>query len=172
MVSNSVVMGALKVTTRPRDWTAEEIDRYGKPPPAYLAPNLHPTLGEDVPSLNGWPWKNRYVEPEGRLLGLEYHIGEWDKKKRIGSLVPIFSQDQPPSSYRARTRPSGLRCCRPRVNFDHKDGTVFGIRLLFRRLKSDAEASMPPTPMPASGSAPLPLARPRCSATTAAASWA
>ena len=81
LVSNSTVMGEIKVTTRARDWTPEEIDRYGKLPPAYRSPNLHPpTLGEDVPSLNGWPWKNRYVEPEGRLLALEYHIVKWDKE--------------------------------------------------------------------------------------------
>jgi hypothetical protein len=137
MVSNSAVMGVMKVTTIARDWTPEEIGNYGKPPPAYLAPNYHPaTLGEDVPALNGWPWKNRFVEPEGRLLGLEYSMGEWAKQKRIGSLVPIFSQDQPPSRpMRDLARP-GYAVAGAEVNFD-KDNVVFGIRLLYRRVKTD-----------------------------------
>src|SRR5205085_46718 len=80
-VSNSVVYGEMKVTTQPRDWTPEEIDRYGKPPPNYMSPNVHPTVGEDVPPLFGGGL--RYVEPEGRLLGLDYHLGEWDKEKAV-----------------------------------------------------------------------------------------
>lgn len=137
MVSNSAVMGVMKVTSRARDWTAEEIDRYGKPPPAYRSPNLQPaTLGDDVPALNGWPWKNRYVEPEGRLLGLEYNLGEWAKVKRIGGLVPVFSHDQPPSLPSRELARPGYAVAGAEVNFD-KDGIVFGIRLLFRRVKTD-----------------------------------
>src|SRR5262249_6137157 len=49
MVSNSVVLGEMKMTTRARDWTPEEIERYSKPPPNYTSPNVHPTVGEDVP---------------------------------------------------------------------------------------------------------------------------
>lgn len=136
MVSNSVVMGVMKVTTVARDWTPDEIDRYGKPPPAYLAPNLHPTLGEDVPPLNGWPWKNRYVEPDGRLLGLDYGLGEWAKQKRIGGLTPIFSQDQERSGASRELARPGYAVAGAEVNFD-KDNTVFGIRLLYRRVKTD-----------------------------------
>lgn len=136
MVSNSAVMGEMKVTTRARDWTPDEIDNYGKAPPAYLSPNLHATLGEDVPPHNGWGIKHRYVEPEGRLLGLEYHIGAWAGQKRIGSLVPIFSHDQPSSRpLRELARP-GYAVAGAEVNFD-KDNYVFGIRLMFRRVKSD-----------------------------------
>jgi hypothetical protein len=130
-------MGVMKVTSQARDWTAEELDRYGKPPPAFRSPNLQPaTLGEDVPSLNGWPWKNRYVEPEGRLLGLEYHMGQWANQPRIGSLVPIFSQDQPPSKPAREIARPGYAVAGAEVNYD-KAGTVFGIRLLFRRIKSN-----------------------------------
>jgi hypothetical protein len=137
MVSNSAVMGVMKVTSRARDWTAEEIDRYGNPPPAYRSPNLQPaTLGADVPALNGWPWKNRYVEPEGRLLGLEYNLGEWAKVKRIGGLVPVFRHDQPPSLPSRELARPGYAVAGAEVNFD-KDGIVFGIRLLFRRVKTD-----------------------------------
>ena len=97
---------------------------------------MHPMVGEDVPSLNGWPWKNRFVEPEGRLLGLEYGMGEWDKKKRIGSLAPIFSLDQPASGPTRELARPGYAVAGAEVNFD-KEGYVFGIRLLFRRVKSD-----------------------------------
>jgi hypothetical protein len=137
IVSNSAVMGAMKVTSCARDWTAEEIDRFGKSPPAYLTPNLvQATVGEDVPSLNGWLFKNRFVEPEGRLLGLDYHIGEWANQKRIGSLVPIFSMDQAPlRPVRELARP-GYAVAGAEVNVD-KDGYIFGIRLQFRRIKSD-----------------------------------
>src|SRR5207248_71547 len=41
MVSNAVVMGKMKTTTRPRDWAPEEIARYTKPPLAYKNPNAH-----------------------------------------------------------------------------------------------------------------------------------
>src|ERR1019366_769960 len=51
MVSNAVVMGKMKTTPRPRDWTPEEIARYTKPPLAYKNPNAHPEIGEDVPAL-------------------------------------------------------------------------------------------------------------------------
>jgi hypothetical protein len=135
MVSNSVVMGALKVTTRARDWTPGEIDNYRKGPLAYLTPNLHPTLGEDVPSLNSG--QTRFVDPEGRLLGLDYFVAQFVNQKRIWRLAPIFSYDQPqtPNTARELARP-GYAVAGTEVNVD-KDGAVFGIRLLYRRLKSD-----------------------------------
>jgi rubredoxin len=109
MVSNAVVMGEMKVTTRPRDWTAEEIALYSKPPPNYTTPNVPPTIGEDVPSLPAGGLKLRHVEPDGRLLGLDYHLGEWDKEKCVGGLVPIFRIDQPALEAVAGGGPSGLR---------------------------------------------------------------
>src|SRR5262249_44852171 len=83
MVSNSIVMGTMKTTTHPRDWTAEEIARYTKPPPSYRDPNAHPKLGEDVPTLPDAGGKFRFVDPDGRLLGLDYSMGEWEKKKTV-----------------------------------------------------------------------------------------
>jgi hypothetical protein len=136
MVSNSVTLGAMKLTTRPRDWTAEEKDRYGKPPPAYLAPNEHPTVGEDVPPLTEWAWKARFVDPDGRLLGLEYHLGEWNKEKRIGGLVPVFSLDQPSSKPTREVARAGYAVAGAEMNAT-KEGYVYGIRLLFRRVKPD-----------------------------------
>jgi hypothetical protein len=88
MVSNTLVLGKMKTSTRPRDWTAEEIKRYGGPPPAYKDPNAHPTVGVDVPLLPAPTSVDadtgavqvggvgiqqfRYVDPDGRLLGLDY----------------------------------------------------------------------------------------------------
>lgn len=136
MVSNSVTLGAMKQTTSARDWTPEEKDIYGKPPPGYLAPNEYPTVGEDVPPLNGWSWKARFVEPDGRLLGLEYHMGEWNKEKRIGGLVPVFSLDQPPSKPMREVARAGYAVAGTEVNFN-KDGYVYGIRPMYRRVKPD-----------------------------------
>lgn len=135
MVSNSVVMGQMKVMTRARDWTAEEIDRYGKPPPNWTTPNTHPNVGEDVPPLDGPAvFHRRFVEPEGRLLGLDYHLGEWNKEKCIGGLVPIFSTDQPTSlTSRVIARP-GYAVAGAEV---HTGKEVYAIRLLFRRIKPD-----------------------------------
>ncbi len=134
MVSNSVVMGEMKVTTRPRDWTPEEIAIYSKPPPNYTTPNVHPTVGEDVPSLPAGGGKFRFVEPDGRLLGLDYHLGEWDKEKCVGGLVPIFSLDQPPSKLSRVVARPGYAVAGAEV---HSGKLVYAIRLLFRRVKPD-----------------------------------
>jgi predicted Zn finger-like uncharacterized protein len=135
MVSNSLVMGEMKITTRARNWTPEEIDIYGKPPPNYTTPNVHPTVGEDVPPLSGMGVTMRYVEPNGQLLGLDYRMGEWEKEKCVGGLVPIFSADQPPApvSSRAIARP-GYAVAGAEV---HTGKYVDAIRLLFRRVKAD-----------------------------------
>jgi hypothetical protein len=97
MVSNAVVMGKMKTTTRARDWTPEEIVRYTKAPLAYKNPNAHPTVGEDVPPLPNAaglvPF--RYVDPDGRLLGLDYHVGDWEKRKTVWRLAPVYSAGQP-----------------------------------------------------------------------------
>lgn len=134
MVSNTVVMGQMKVTTRARDWTPEEIERYGKPPPNYMTTNVHPNVGEDVPPLAAGGFKNRFVEPDGRLLGLEYNLSEWNKEKCVGGLVPIFSADQPPSlRSRVLARP-GYAVAGAEV---HTGKLVYAIRLLFRHVKPD-----------------------------------
>jgi hypothetical protein len=134
MVSNSVVLGEMKVTTRARDWTPEEIERYSKPPPNYTSPNVHPNVGEDVPPLAEGGGKFRFVEPDGRLLGLEYHLGEWQGEKCVGGLVPIFSADQPSSKpSRVMARP-GYAVAGAEV---HGGKLVYAIRLLFRRVKPD-----------------------------------
>jgi hypothetical protein len=134
LVSNSAVLGQMKVTTRARDWTAEEIERYSKPPPNFTTPNVHLTIGEDVPALPAAGGKFRFVEPDGRLLGLEYHLGEWNKEKCVGGLVPIFSADQPPSKpSRVVARP-GYAVAGAEV---HSGKLTYAIRLLFRRVKAD-----------------------------------
>ena len=95
MVSNSIVMGKMKGITRPRDWTPEEIARYTKPPMAYKNPNAYPDIGEDVPLLPPAGGQFRFVDPDGRLLGLDYMIGDWDKRKTVWRLAPVYSADQP-----------------------------------------------------------------------------
>lgn len=138
MVSNTAVMGVMKVTTVPRDWTLDEQNNYGRPPLAYLAPNYQPeTVGQDVPALSGWPWKNRWLDPESRLLGVDFRQGEWAGKKRIGGLVPVFSADQPPHAGTAREiAKQGYAVSGAEVNTD-KDRYVYGIRMLYRRVRPD-----------------------------------
>jgi hypothetical protein len=134
MVSNSVVMGKMKTTTRPRDWTPEEIERYTKPPPSYKNPNAYPTIGEDVPPLTPAGGQFRFVDPDGRLLGLDYHVGDWDKRKTVWRLTPVFSADQPKSHSARSIARKGYAVAGAEVNMDKY---VCGIRLLFRRVKPD-----------------------------------
>ena len=95
MVSNSLVMGKMRVITRPRDWTPEEFVKWGKEPPAYRNPNAFPSIGENVPPLPNGPNPRRYVDPEGSLLGLDFANGSWAKRKRIGNVAPVYSAAQP-----------------------------------------------------------------------------
>jgi len=136
LVSNSVVMGKMRATTRARNWTRQEIERYGKAPPSYKNPNAYPNIGEDVPPLPAGGGQWRYVDPDGRLLGLDYSIGEWDKRKRVGRLTPVFSADQPKSHTARSIARKGYAVAGAEVNAD-RDKYVYGIRLLFRRVKPD-----------------------------------
>jgi hypothetical protein len=96
-VSNSVTVGNMPRKTLARNWTKEEIDRLTKPPPNYANANAHPNVGQDTPFAGDTTGGGsmRYVEPGGLLLGVEYRLGEWDKEKCLGTLVPIFSRQQP-----------------------------------------------------------------------------
>jgi hypothetical protein len=136
MVSNSVVMGTMKTTTRPRDWTAAEIARYSKPPLAYKNPNAHPDIGEDVPSLPEATGLQhfRYVDPDGRLLGLDYHIGDWENRKTVWRLAPVYSAGQPKQHAARSIAKKGYAVAGAEVNVDKY---VCGIRLLFQRVKAD-----------------------------------
>jgi hypothetical protein len=134
MVSNSVVMGKMKATTRARDWTREEIERYTKAPPAYKNPNAHPTIGEDVPPLPAAGGQFRYVDPDGRLLGLDYLVGDWEKQKAVWRLAPVYSADQPQSHTTRSIARKGYAVAGAEV---YVDKVVRGIRLLFRRVKPD-----------------------------------
>jgi hypothetical protein len=135
-VSTSVTMGVMPVTTKARNWTQEEIDRYTKDPPNSTNPNAHPTVGEDTAFLgdakNGV--KLRYVEPKGRLLGLEYRLGEWDKEKCVGGLVPIFTRDQPATMPTRVIAREGYAVAGAEI---HTGKFVDAIRLQFRRIKPD-----------------------------------
>ena len=136
MVSNSVVMGKMKTISRPRDWTAAEIARYSKPPLAYKNPNAHPDIGEDVPSLPAASGLQdfRYVDPDGRLLGLDYLIGDWDKHKTVWRLAPVYSANQPKQHAARSIAKKGYAVAGAEVNIDKY---VCGIRLLFQRVNKD-----------------------------------
>ena len=127
-----------------------------------------PHVGEDVPPLPAAGGKFRFVEPDGRLLGLEYHLGEWDGEKCIGGLVPVFSADQPPTKpSRVVARP-GYAVAGAEV---HTGKYVYAIRLLFRRVKPDGSLDAADAYAGEWIGTPPP-ARRRRSSTTAAASWA
>jgi hypothetical protein len=142
MVSNSVVMGKVKGTTRPRDWTAEEIERYTKPPPAYKNPNAHPMIGEDVPSLPNAGGQFRFLDPEGHLLGLDYHMGEWENRKVVARLTPIFTVDQPKQQTIRVIAKKGYAVAGAELNLNKY---VCGIRLHFAKVKADGTLDMKET---------------------------
>jgi hypothetical protein len=134
MVSTSVVMGKMKATTRARDWTKEEIERYTKSPPAYKNPNAHPDIGEDVPAIPAELGQLRFVDPDGRLLGLDYLIGDWDKRKTVWRLTPVFAADQPKQHAARSIAKKGYAVAGAEVNMDKY---VCGIRLHFQKVKAD-----------------------------------
>lgn len=97
-VSNSTTIGGMQARTRPRNWTEEELARFTQPPPNYANADAHPSVGRDTEfagdTTGGVP--RRYVEPNGKLLGLDWRIGEWDGEACFGALTPVFSAKQPP----------------------------------------------------------------------------
>jgi hypothetical protein len=134
MVSNSVVMGKMKTTSKPRDWTAHEIALYTKPPPAYRSPNAYPDIGENVPNLPAAGGQFRFVDPDGRLLGLDYAMLDWEKRKTVFQLTPIFSTDQPKQHSARSIAKKGFAVAGAEV---HMDKYVCGIRLQFQRVTKD-----------------------------------
>lgn len=106
-VSNSAVMGTMPKLTPVRHWTADELKMLSSPPPNYTNPNAHPQVGLDtklVGTEGGGVF--RYVEPNGKLLGVDFRLGEWDKVKCLGGLTPVFTRDQPaaPATQRSIAR--------------------------------------------------------------------
>lgn len=135
MVSNPVTMGKAKTTSIARDWTPQEIARYTRPPLAYKNANANADIGIDVPSLAGAGGKEmRYVDPDGPLLGLDYHVGDWDNRKTLWRLAPVYSADQPKQHSGRSLARKGYAVAGAEVN---NDKYVCGIRLLFGRIKSD-----------------------------------
>jgi hypothetical protein len=134
MVSNSTVMGKMKSITRARNWTAKEIKVFNKGPLAYKNPNAHQEVGEDVPPLPGNLGHVRFVDPNGRLLGLDYGLFDWDKRKTVARLTPVFNVDQPRQHSARSIAKKGYAVAGAEVNLDKY---VCGIRLLFQRVKPD-----------------------------------
>ena len=134
MVSNAVVMGKMKTSTKPRDWTPEEYAKYNGPPLAYKNPNGFPDIGVDVPPQKNGASHTRFVDPDGRLLGLDYKVGPWDGQQTVWRLHPVYSADQPKSHDSRSIARKGYAAAGADVNMGK---TVVGIRLLFQKVKAD-----------------------------------
>ena len=141
MVSNSVVMGKMKTISKARDWATEEIARYAKGPLAYKNVNGYPDVGEDVPALTAHPQMlvSRYVSREGRLLGLDYSVGDWHKRKCMIRLAPVFAADQPKQNTVRSLARKGYAVAGAEAFID---GETYGVRLLFARVKADNTLDM------------------------------
>ncbi len=135
MVSNSLVMGKMKVVTRPRDWTPEELAKWGKEPPAYRNPNAFPMIGEDVQPLPKGPNPRRFVDPEGSLLGLDFANGSYAQRKRIGQIAPVYSATQPKQFETRSIAKKGYVVAGAEANLEK--GYCLGLRLIFCRAKED-----------------------------------
>ncbi len=105
-------------------------------PLAYKRPNTHLDVGEDVPPLPqaAGLGRYRYVDPDGRLLGLDYFVGNWDKRTTLWRLAPVFNAEQPKQHAARSIARKGYAVAGAEVNADKY---VCGIRLLFRRVKAD-----------------------------------
>jgi hypothetical protein len=136
LVSNAVVMGKMKTSTKPRDWSTEEIAWYEKGPLAYKNVNGFPDVGEDVPPLVAHPQMlvSRYVSPEGRLVGLDYADAGYNGRKRIMKLAPVFAANQPKQHAARAVARSGYAVAGAEAFIDNE---THGFRLLFAKVKPD-----------------------------------
>jgi hypothetical protein len=141
MVSNSVVLGKMRTISKARDWTTEESARYAKGPLAYKNVNGYPDVGEDVPALTAHPQMlvSRYVNPEGRLLGLDYSDGDWHKRKCMVQLAPVFAANQPKQHTVRSLARKGYAVAGAEAFIDKE---TYGVRLLFARVKPDDTLDM------------------------------
>lgn len=145
MVSNAVVMGKMKSISNARNWSADEIARFVKGPLAYKNVNGHPEVGDDVPPLTAHPQMlvSRYVNPEGPLLGLDYSDGDYNGRKRIIRLAPVFAANQPKQHNTVRSLARKGYAVAGAEAFI--DGETHGIRLLFARLNPNNTLDMKDT---------------------------
>jgi hypothetical protein len=86
-VSNSHIMGEMPVTTKARDWTAQEIARITR----------EPDPGVDTPfaGIKNEKANVRLVDDSGPMLGIQYRPGGWDGEKCIADLQPIHRDTKP-----------------------------------------------------------------------------
>jgi hypothetical protein len=136
-VSNSAVIGNMSKRTQPRNWTADEIARLTQPPPNHSSPNIHPDVGRNTEfagdTTGGFP--NRYVEPGGLLLGIDYRTGEWDGEPCLGGVVPVFDAKQPPAPVTQRVLArDGYAVGAVRVRSKR---FVNAVQLVFQKVKAD-----------------------------------
>jgi hypothetical protein len=87
-----------------------------------------------VPPLSATGGDFRFVDPKGRLLGLDYAVGTWDKQKTVSQLTPVYSSDQPKMHTARSVARKDYAVAGAEVNADKY---LNGIRLLFRRVKPD-----------------------------------
>jgi len=141
MVSNSVVMGKMKTISKARNWSTEEIAQYAKGPLAYKNVNGHPDVGEDVPALTAHPQMlvSRYVNPEGRLLGIDYSVAVWHKRNSMVRLAPVFAADQPKQNTARSLARKGYAVAGAEAFIDNE---TYGVRLLFARVNPDDTLDM------------------------------
>lgn len=134
MVSNAVTMGQMKTTTRARDWSPEEYERYNKPPLAYKNPNGFPDVGTDVPAIKPLKSNTRFVDPDGRLLGVDYAVGPWKGQQTVWRLHAVYSANQPPNHKSRSVARAGYAVAGAEVNMG---SSLVGLRLLFQKVKPD-----------------------------------
>src|SRR5262249_14712948 len=107
---------------------------YKGAPLAYKNPNGFPDVGVDVPPQKSGPSHTRFVDPDGRLLGLDYTVGNWEGQQTVWRLHPGYSADQPKTHNGRSVARKGYAVAGAEVNMGK---TVVGIRLLFQKVKPD-----------------------------------
>jgi transposase-like protein len=137
-VSNSTILGAMAFGTKARNWTKEEIATYLKGPPNYNHPNAHPEIGKDTAwaGTHNGGIAERYLEPEGHLLGFEANQTDWQKEQVFFFLKPILARDQPlPFRDKVHMAKEGYAVAGLEVRADKELLNAF--KLHFRKLKAD-----------------------------------
>lgn len=138
LVSNVVSTGKLRTTSKPRDWTADELVGYGIGPRAYKDANAPPGVGIDVPGIMRPTFGvgARYVDPDGKLLGVDYLPGSWANRARIGQIVPVFDVDQT-KQHTARILARQGYAVSGAEAYLEENTFIYGMRLIFSRVQAN-----------------------------------
>jgi hypothetical protein len=138
-VSNSFVLGTMPSLMKARDWTADEIARFTKDPPATAwepMANTNPDVGVETAFAGtadkGAPY--RYVEPNGHVLGYEFRTGVPGGENCILQIRPLFRRDQRQSEPIQVWAKEGYAVAGVEVQYRNK---IDAIRPYFRRIRPD-----------------------------------